>query len=82
MKAASGDTDNGGDIKLWLIVEGLSLEILCVRDRTWRTGETTPDSRRNEDESAMGLAMVAVVPVDYVEIMKLESGVASMKRNR
>lgn len=82
MKAASGDTDNGGDIKLWLMVEGLSLEMLCVRERTCRTGEMTPDSRRNEDESAMGLAMVVVVPVNYVEIMRLESGAASLKRNR
>jgi hypothetical protein len=38
----------------------------------------TPDSRRNEDESAIGLAMVAVVPVNYVEIMRLGSGVAKM----
>jgi hypothetical protein len=57
MKAASGETVEGGDSKLWLIVDGLSLEILCVRDRTCRTGEITPDSRRNEDESGIGLAI-------------------------
>jgi hypothetical protein len=36
MKAASGDIDCGGAKKVWLAIEGLSLEILCVRERTSR----------------------------------------------
>lgn len=40
MKAASGDVDGGRARKVWLAIEGLSLEMLWVRGRTSR-GEPT-----------------------------------------
>ena len=42
--AGSGDTDEGGHCKLNPIVEGLSLEMLCVRDLE-RRGEATEGVR-------------------------------------
>jgi hypothetical protein len=47
MKAASGDTESGGDIKPWPIVEGRSLERLCVRDRIFWGGDKMPDDDRD-----------------------------------
>ncbi len=50
MKAASGETDSGGDMKLWPMVDGLSLEMLWVRDREVilvSGGETMPDDGRD-----------------------------------
>lgn len=47
MKAASGDTESGGDIKLWPIVDGLSLEMLCVLDRIFWGGDKMPDDDRD-----------------------------------
>lgn len=36
MKAASGETESGGDIRLQAIVEGRSLDTLCVLERACR----------------------------------------------
>lgn len=59
MKAGSGDTESGGDIRLCATVDGRSLEMLCVLDRDGILcgGEATPDGGRDKAESneeAMG----------------------------
>ena len=61
MKAASGDTPVGGDIKLCAMVEGLSLDMLCVLDRegTLCGGEAMADEGRDQAESK-GEAMCEV----------------------
>lgn len=59
MKAASGETDNGGETKLWPMVEGLSLEILCVLD-LGRRGEAMDGDRARDDGSGFEPVMVAL----------------------
>lgn len=59
MKAAEGDTASGGDMRLWAIVEGRSLEILCVLDLTSR-GEMMPEVGRDMARSPCEVAMDAV----------------------
>lgn len=61
MKAASGDTDKGGDIRLRAIVEGLSLDMLCVLDLIPRAGGTMPDEGRDMVNSGIGVVMVASI---------------------
>jgi hypothetical protein len=56
MNAASGDTANGGRTNPYPIVDGLSLEILCVLDLTCR-GDTIPDVGLEGLTSRVGLAM-------------------------
>jgi len=66
MNAASGDTDNGGDVRPGLmIVEGRSLDMLCVRDRgTGRAGGATED--RLEDVGSMTVEAAMTGQIDYV----------------
>lgn len=59
MKAASGDTDKGGESRLCPIVEGLSLEILCVLDRE-RRGEPMLEVGRPTEASRMEPAIFVV----------------------
>ncbi len=47
MKAASGETVRGGDMRPWPMVEGLSLEMLWVLDRILWGGEATPEEGRD-----------------------------------
>lgn len=47
MKPASGDTESGGDIKPWPVVDGLSLDMLCVLDRIFCEGEASPGEVRD-----------------------------------
>ncbi len=56
MKAASGDTVNGGYMRPWPTVEGRSLEMLWVRDLmcpACRGGEAMPDDGRDIAESML-----------------------------
>jgi hypothetical protein len=61
MKAASGDTDNGGDINVWPMVDGLSEDMLWVLDLMCRGGEAMPDEGLDIVEST-----VNVVMLDYI----------------
>jgi hypothetical protein len=47
MKPASGETDSGGDMRPKPMVEGLSLDILWVRERILCGGEAIPDDGRD-----------------------------------
>jgi hypothetical protein len=53
MKAASGDTASGGDIRLCATVDGRSLDKLCVLDRDGILcrGEARADEGRDVIES-------------------------------
>jgi hypothetical protein len=61
MKAASGDTESGGDIKLWPMVDGLSEDMLCVLDLMCRGGEAIPDVGLDAVESMMDVVMLGAV---------------------
>jgi len=62
MKAASGETVNGGDIKLYATVDGRSLDMLWALDREGILvveGETTPEDGRDTGESMVEETMAA-----------------------
>jgi hypothetical protein len=61
MKAASGEMDSGGDIKLCAMTDGRSLEILWVLDR--REGEASPEEAgRDIAGSCTGFILVFWIP--------------------
>ena len=60
MKPASGDTDWGGERRLWPIVEGRSLDILCVLDLGKR-GDAIALGERESDGSLPDPAMASEI---------------------
>jgi hypothetical protein len=70
MKAAEGDTESGGDMRLWAMVEGRSLEILCVLDLTSR-GDMMPEVGRDTAESPFEVAMAAIYICRWVDLQGL-----------
>lgn len=76
MKAAAGETESGGDMRLWAMVDGRSLEILCVLDLTPR-GETMPEAGRDMARSGLGAAMMAVYMVSTGRPIQASQGILS-----
>jgi hypothetical protein len=82
MKAGSGDTEVGMEMKPWPTVDGLSLEILWVLD-LGRRGDIMLDGDREGKPSYCRLAMADYVDVIlYLGLSKLRRANRDLQRSR